>query len=243
MSRLVVLPTVFWQLNTLLVVGLFGLTSVLAEGEASSDTRISREVRSDAQMAQDWGLSSDEWARYRALQQGPLGVYSPSLDPLTALGIEARDEAERRRFAELQVHAESARVTKELAYQRAYDEAWKRLYPVLQVVTLSGATTSSPARFQSNGRLALFIRDNCTPCNQQVKQLQAEGRDFDLYMVGSDNDDARLRQWAQRMALDPRSVRERRITLNHDAGRWSSLGVTGELPALVRAVDGQWQRQ
>lgn len=243
MTRPVVLSTVPRLLNTLLVGGLFGLTSALAEGEATRDTRISREVRSDAQLAQDWGLRSDEWARYRALQQGPLGVYSPNLDPLTALGIEARDEAERRRFAELQVRAESARVTKELAYQRAYDEAWKRLYPALQVVTLSGATNSSPTQFQGNGRLALFIKDNCTPCNQQVKRLQAAGRDFDLYMVGTDNNDARLRQWAQRVALDPRSVRERRITLNHDAGRWSALGVTGELPALVRAVDGQWQRQ
>lgn len=161
---------------------------------------------------------------------------------MTALGIEARNDEERRRFAELQVRAESARVTKELAYQRAYDQAWKRLYPTLQVVTLTAAS-SSPARLQGNGRLALFIEDNCIACNLQVKKLQAAGRDFDLYMVSSDNDDARLRQWAQRVALDPRSVRERRVTLNHDAGRWASLGVDGDLPALVREVDGQWQRQ
>ncbi|PHN53585.1 hypothetical protein AO268_11450 [Pseudomonas sp. ICMP 8385] len=226
---------------------LIGLASALAGGEATSDTRLSqqrdsRETRSDEQRAEDWGLLAEDWARYRQLQQGPLGVYSPNLDPLTALGIEARNDEERRRFAELQVLAESARVTKELAYQRAYDQAWKRLYPTLQVVTLTAAN-SSPARLQGNGRLALFIEDNCTACNLQVKKLQTAGREFDLYMVGSDNDDARLRQWAQRMALDPRSVRERRVTLNHDAGRWASLGVAGELPALVREVGGQWQRQ
>ncbi|MGD4883772.1 TIGR03759 family integrating conjugative element protein, partial [Xanthomonas citri pv. citri] len=33
------------------------------------------------------------------------------------------------------------------------------------------------------------------------------------------------------------------ITLNHDGGRWLSLGVSGELPAVVREVGGQWQRQ
>lgn len=231
----------------LLAALLIGLASALAGGEATSDTRLSqqrdsRETRSDEQLAHDWGLRSEDWARYRQLQQGPLGVYSPNLDPLTALGIEARNDEERRRFAELQVRAESARVSKELAYQRAYDQAWKRLYPTLQMVTLTSAN-SSLVRLQGNGRTALFIEDNCMACNLQVKKLQAAGRDFDLYMVGSDNDDARLRQWAQRVALDPQRVRERRVTLNHDAGRWASLGVAGDLPALVREVDGQWQRQ
>ena len=51
----------------------------------------------DERQARDWGLRSEEWARYRQLMQGPLGVYSPQLDPLTALGIEARSEEERRR--------------------------------------------------------------------------------------------------------------------------------------------------
>lgn len=227
---------------------LIGLASALAGGEATSDTHLSRqrdsrEIRSDGQQARDWGLRSEDWARYRQLQQGPLGVYSPNLDPLTALGIEARNDEERRRFAELQVRTESARVTKELAYQRAYDQAWKRLYPTLQVVTLTAAANSSPVRLQGNGRLALFIEDNCMACNLQVQKLQAAGRNFDLYMVGSDNDDARLRRWAQQAALDPRSVLERRVTLNHDDGRWGSLGVAGNLPALVREVDGQWQRQ
>ena len=157
---------------------LIGLDSTWAGGEATTDTRFSqkrnnREVRSDEQQAQDWGLQAEDWLRYRQLQQGPLGVYSPNLDPLTALGIEARSDDERRRFAELQVRAESARVTKELAYQRAYDQAWKRLYPTLQVVTLTGATNSSPVQLQGNGRLALFIEEHCMACTLQVKKLQA----------------------------------------------------------------------
>ena len=72
--------------------------------------------RSDEQQAQDWGLRPDEWTRYRQLMDGPLGVYSPNLDPLTALGIEARNDEERTRYAELQVRAEAWRVEKLLAY-------------------------------------------------------------------------------------------------------------------------------
>ena len=196
----------------------------------------------DERLARDWGLQTEEWARYRQLMQGPLGVYSPGLDPFTALGIEARTDEERRRYAELQVQAEARRVEKLLAYQRAYDDAWKRLHPTLQPVVLTDAGTP-PATSGALGRLAVFVKDDCPPCEQRVRQLQTAGTAFDLYMVGSRQDDARIRQWAAKAGIEPAKVRARTITLNHDAGRWLSIGVPGELPAVVREVNGQWQRQ
>jgi len=132
---------------TLLTVALLiGSTPVaVAQHTATSATVPGRErpvvtVRSDELLARDWGLSAEDWARYRELMQGPLGVYSPNLDPLTALGIEARSDEERNRYAELQVQAESRRVNKTLAYQRAYDAAWKRLYPGQLRVNRAGRT-------------------------------------------------------------------------------------------------------
>ncbi|WP_018988593.1 TIGR03759 family integrating conjugative element protein [Aromatoleum toluclasticum] len=196
----------------------------------------------DERQARDWGLRPEEWARFRQLMQGPLGVYSPQLDPLTALGIEARSEEERRRYAELQVQAEARRVDKTLAYQRAYDAAWQRLFPGQRRVSLPGAKAPGTGNTGS-GRLAVFIKADCVPCAQRVQQLQAAGTVFDLYMVGSRQDDARIRQWATQAGIDPAKVRARAITLNHDAGRWLSLGLPGDLPAVVREVNGQWQRQ
>lgn len=196
----------------------------------------------DERQAREWGLQPEEWARYRQLMQGPLGVYSPQLDPLTALGIEARSEEERRRYAELQVQAEARRVGKALAYQRAYDAAWQRLFPGQPRVSLPGAKAQGAGNTGS-GRLAVFVKADCAPCAQRVQQLQAAGTAFDLYMVGSRQDDARIRQWATQARIDPARVRARTITLNHDAGRWLSLGLPGDLPAVVREVNGQWQRQ
>lgn len=196
----------------------------------------------DERLARDWGLRSEEWARYRQLMQGPLGIYSPNLDPLTALGIEARSDEERNRYAELQVQAESRRVSKTLAYQRAYDAAWQRMFPGQQRVNLPGARAPGSGN-KGSGRLAVFVKADCPPCEQRVRQLQAAGTAFDLYMVGSRQDDARIRQWATQAGVDPARVRARTITLNHDAGRWLSLGLPGELPAVVREVNGQWQRQ
>lgn len=210
---------------------------------ARSQVQQSREKR----LANEWGLSAEEWARYDEIMDGPLGVYSPNLDPLTALGIEARSDAERRRYAELQVRAESRRVEKLLTYQRAYDQAWQRLQPGVQRVNLPDAAKGTGRQVMGSamggsGRTAVFVRDNCPSCEQVVRRLQNSGTSFDVYMVGSRSDDSRIRTWAQRAGVEPAKVRDRAITLNHDGGRWMTLGVSGDLPAVVRRIDGRWQR-
>lgn len=202
-----------------------------------SDTQHSRLMPSEDAQAQAWGLQASDWVRYRELMQGPLGIYAPHLDPLTALGIEARSDEERTRYAELQVRAEARRVEKLLTYQRAYDAAWQRLAPDLQRVTLEDATVADEVR------LSVFVKTDCPSCLERVQQLQAQGRTFDLYLVDSKRDDAKLRRWARQARLDPTRVQQRTITLNHDNGRFQSLGLTGELPFVAQRVNGQWQRQ
>ncbi len=211
--------------------------------EAFSSTQNSRSVEA----AREWGLTPEEWSRYQTVMAGPRGIYSPGLDPLTALGIEATSTEERRRYAELQVKAERQRVEKELAYQHAYDQAFKRMYPDEKIIQLSATPASpmtrQPLSLKSDGRLAIFVKDNCAPCIARVRALQVQRQPFDLYFVDSQDDDQRIRRWAIVAGVEPASVLSRTITLNHDAGRWQSLELTGDLPAVVREVNGQWQRQ
>jgi integrating conjugative element protein (TIGR03759 family) len=213
---------------------------------SATPTRPSSEQELSAQSARDWGLSREEWGRYRQLMRGPLGIYSPNLDPLTALGTEARSDAERVHIAELQARMEAQRVTKLLAYQRAYDAAWKRLYPTLAPIQPASQSTNNSFQAGSravSARLAVFVKEDCRPCDQRVKDLEGSGQPFDLYMVGTRGDDARIRAWAMRLKIDPAKVRAGSITLNHDAGRWLSLGLPGTLPAVLHSVEGQWTRE
>lgn len=152
-----------------------------------------------------------------------------------------------RGYAELQVRAERQRIDKELAYQRAYDQAFARLYPNEKVIQLSSNPASAPGSgaltaVKGTGRLAVFVQDSCNACIDRVKDLQNQKQSFDLYFVGSQGDDEIIRRWAILAGVEPASVRNRQITLNHDAGRWLGLGLGGELPAVVREVNGQWQR-
>ncbi|WP_080710598.1 TIGR03759 family integrating conjugative element protein [Pseudomonas chlororaphis] len=225
---------------------LLAATRPSIQDSVETQSHASTQNAGQMELAREWGLSPQEWSRYQALMEGPRGTYSPGLDPLTALGIEARSADERRRYAELQVQAERQRIEKELAYQRAYDQAFSRLYPNEKVIQISSAP-SSPSTGQSalktDGRLAIFVQDNCGTCIAQVKDLQSQKKTFDLYFVGSKGDDELIRRWAILAGIDPSAVRSRQITLNHDGGRWLSIGLDGDLPAQVREVNGKWQRQ
>jgi hypothetical protein len=57
---------------------------------------------SDAVLAPIWNLTVPEMQRARLLMQGPRGTFSsPQLTPIEALGIHARNDAERARYARL----------------------------------------------------------------------------------------------------------------------------------------------
>lgn len=239
------------------MIALWGVCApqALAQAQQAQETRIQQsdttvqglqQASANEEQAREWGLTPQEYSRYQALMQGPRGVYSPGLDPLSTLGIEARSAEERRRYAELQVRAERQRVDKELAYQRAYDEAHARLFPGEKVIQISdpsaGLNGGKPA-LQGSGRLAIFVKNDCPPCIAKVQALQSQGQAFDLYFVGSQGEDEQIRRWAILAGVEPKNVRSRQITLNHDQGRWMRLGLGGDLPAVVQEVSGQWQRR
>lgn len=211
----------------------------------ATETQATLDARHEQQLAETWGLKREEWTRYRELMRGPLGIYSPQLDPLTALGIEARSEQERKRYAQLQARLEGKRVQKLLAYQRAYDEAWKQLYPSLPRVRLTHGQEQAQEVPEpvTDTRLAVFVKADCPTCDARVLALASAGRPFDLYMVGTRGDDAAIRAWASRIGIDPKKVRARTITLNHDAGLWLQVGDGGALPAELHRVNGRWQRE
>lgn len=179
--------------------------------------------------AQQWGLTDNEWQQYQQLRQGERGIWSPELDPLTTLGVEADSDAERQRYAELLARKEHQRVEKELAFQRAYDQAWKRLYPTL-----------TPIRNVVQPRLALFVSEKCPACETLAQKLINDDRPLDIWLVNSHNDDASLQRWAQRQHIDMRKVKRGQITLNHDNGRWQRLS-GGKLPLLLEQQGEQWR--
>lgn len=127
-----------------------------------------------------------------------------------------------------------------MAYQNAYTAAWAKLFPGL--LPIQGMASPSPTSSAVAPRPALFVEDQCPACTAEAQRLQSSDTAFDIYLVGSQGEDERVRRWAREVDIDPAKVQRRQITLNHDRGRWLSLGAPGPLPATFQQVNGQWQR-
>ncbi|MFP5498223.1 MAG: TIGR03759 family integrating conjugative element protein [Gammaproteobacteria bacterium] len=232
------LPTVVC-LAPLLVIGA-AMGNPATTPSRNQDTEVAPLGRSDSEQAASWGLTEQEWTRFEQIQAGPRGFWSPNLDPLTALGVEAQTDQERQRYAELQVALEAKRAERELAYQNAYTAAWAKLFPGL--LPIQGMASPSPASSAVAPHPALFVEDHCPACTAEAQRLQSSDTAFDIYLVGSQGEDERVRSWARQADIDPAKVQRRQITLNHDRGRWFNLGAPGPLPATFQEVNGQWQR-
>ena len=92
------------------------------------------------------------------------------------------------------------------------------------------------------GVLGAAVARECARRGFEVALLDPDGHDIPDPIGGSASDYRHCAETIQ-AGIDAARVRARTITLNHDAGRWLSLGLPGDLPAVVREVNGQWQRQ
>ena len=217
-------------------------TPMTETGKRTSMTEGSVLSESERTHARTWNLSEVEWQRYRQLMQGIRGSISPeTISPIEVLGIHARDQAERQRYAERwaqTMHEDAERI---LAFQHAYDAAIRRLYPNEPLIDPDRLPEPSEkiGSLEPGDRVLFFTRAQCPVCDALFGRLIQEvdaiaGIDVYLMGAGSGNDEA-VRDWAKSHAIKPEWVRSRRVTLNHDAGALEQLTRgEGQVPSLMR---------
>ncbi len=241
--------------------GIFTTLSVSAESGSTlesqsailkpSDPSATEVLEREASRARLWGLEEGEWQRYRTLMQGIRASVSPAtLSPIEVLGIHARNNSERRRYAEQWARMMREDAERILAFQRAYDEAHKRLYPDSVLIDTRALAADESAvdlartfSLESGDRILFFTGTHCAGCDAVLERMLARLHQFsglDLYLVDvKAGEESRIREWAAARQIDPQWVREHRITLNIDAGALERvLAHTGlsdtQLPVLVR---------
>lgn len=215
----------------------------------STPPQSSNPTLSEKSLAEHWGLSKEDWQRYRSLLQGVRGSISPSnLSPIEVLGIHARDAQERQKYAEQWAMIMREDAERILAFQQAYDEAQRRLFPneslidAMKLARFSARvkavknTLSKPLSYtplDTQDRVLFFTPQDCPRCDALLERLlgkltQING--VDVYLLDVANgEEAVIRQWAQHRQIDPDWVQTQRVTLNRDAGALKQLsGVIGE---------------
>lgn len=220
-------------------------SSALSDSEAVSFTHSTSVSTTRAEQSSDafkWGLSESEYRDYQRLMRSKRGVWSPGLDPITALGVTTDNAFERRRLAELYVKTEFERTRKELAFQVEVDKAWKRLYPATPVVQ-PGLAPSNQSSVVS--RYAVVVGLDCSECDtllaERFSQLVDESASgVDIHVVGTGFDDKVLRAWVSRHSSIGAALRGGKATINHG----DQLTNPPQLPMVYRKSGeaSTWQR-
>ncbi len=244
--------------SRIVLVGLMLLVALpsLSQSVSSTRTDVSREISGEAketflspaelERSRAWGLSDIEWRRYQDLLLGIRGSVSlANLSPVEVLGIHARDDAERRHYAELWARAMFDDAERVLAFQRAYDEAVRRLDPGLKLIDTAARRTMpiKKSTLRSDDRVLFFTGLDCPACDTVLQKLldrldRIDG--IDIYVADAKaSDDAGIRRWAEAQAIKVAWVRDGRVTLNHDTGLLSRIadGATRPPALFVRRQD------
>jgi len=221
------------------------LLAIAVTSQASNARKteiIETEATASAEAARVWGLSDQEWRKYQQVMSDQRGIWSPGLDPITALGVSADTAAERKRYAELYVRTEFERTRKELAFQLAVDNAWARLYPETPRI---GTRAAAKVALQGASRYALIVSPNCSECTelleQRIDSMMTEATEgVDVHVVGTGNDDEVLRRWVAAQPALIAALKSGRATVNH-GNQFRDLS---QFPAIYsKTGSGQWVRE
>ena len=158
--------------------------------------------------------------------KGIRGSISPkTISPIEVLGTHARNKAERKKYAEIWAKMRHDDIARILTFQKAYDEAFVRLYPNEQMIDMALLNRSPDTQFKQGDRLLVFLKiaqcEECVTTIQKVMQSeQIKSLHVDIYFVDThtNKDDDKIRQWAQQHNIDAKRLKSGTITLNHDKG-------------------------
>lgn len=192
-------------------------------------------------LAKQWSLKETDWLKYKMIMSGPRGIWSPGLDPLTALGVSETDPQERRRYAEIWMKMESRRVELELAFEVERMKAGKRLHgDMLAINNQAWIAKWEEEQAAVDYQVMLFVDASCTEeCKKVFEELfKSLGRKakLDIYFkdgIGSEE----IGIWAAFMGIDPALVKSRKITLNFDSGRAKSMNISEDSFPAVKVLN------
>jgi integrating conjugative element protein (TIGR03759 family) len=243
---------------------------VMTEGIFSQLTPAQQEDK-----AKIWNLKVSDYKHYLWLMKNtPSSIWYKNLDPAEVLGLNTDSVSEREKYANISARISFQRVTRELAWQRMFTKAVKKqhqgLLPIewknghsthsnhfnaVQKVGVSGllnkfaSNINNGAEIRADDSFLLFVKSNNHTSNQITQDLiniikKQPSAILNIYVVGNKTDQD-IRNWAEQNKIPSGLVKSKRITLNHDNGRYNKMYKNGkekmELPAVLLDRDGKFK--
>ena len=192
-------------------------------------------------LAKQWMLKETDWVKYKLLMSGPRGIWSPGLDPITALGVSETDIVERKRYAEIWIKIESRRAELELAFEVERQIAAKKIFgDKLLVNNTKWIKDWERKRAEISEQILLFAdvdcKKECKILFDEIYASVAKNARLDIYFVNGATT-TEIGKWAAYMKIPTEVVKSRAVTLNFDEGESAKMDInTSKLPQ-VRVVN------
>ena len=213
-------------------------SDVKSTDDKSSQIQLSQSERT---LAKQWMLTETDWLKYKQIMKGPRGIWSPGIDPLTALGVEETNPAERRRYAEIWLKVETKRAELELAFEMERSAAAKKLLSNQKPINNTAWVNDWNKNRDSIRKIVhLFVDVSCMDkCKEHVQQIYGsigKNAQLDIFFKDGTTSD-QIGKWAAFMGIPPDVVKARKVTLNFDNGKSAKMAINvAKLPA-VKVLD------
>jgi len=182
-----------------------------------------------------WNVTDKEWTKYENIMKGEGRYHWKDVDPIMVLGMYAKTESEKKRFAIRMAKKEYRLNDMMIKFNRAYMKEFQVLYGrekiidlailneqvsdnTIQSSLLSGIASNKDANTDLSSlgdKYVLFISTDCSGCDSFYKKIiteQSFGSSIDIYFVGDTKES--IGTWAKDNNVSPESVKSRAITLN-----------------------------
>ena len=192
-----------------------------------------------------WGLTSTEWQRYEFLMQGiRKHLSTDSISPVEVLGIHARNDMERSKYARMWAQLMVEDASRILAFQRAYDEEIAKLVANLPIIDEDVIARREKQQFtlQSDDRIGFVTALGCPVCDitfaRVIEQLEKVAA-VDIYFTNIEAaEQFRAIAWLRAFDIDDHFYRAQRVTLNFGLPSHFSTSDESRAPALFVVRNG-----
>lgn len=205
----------------------------------------------DLKTARVWGISELDMKRYKALMVNKSGQYykNKELSPIEVLGINAQDNTQRNLFAQMLVKANIQRFAKELAFEKAYANAYKNYITEKKLPIIKPFNTDKYSPFnykavdlQDNDKLMLFVKTS-DAARRIISPLLSEIINNDkvqwhIYLMDKSIDKNEVFNWARKMNIPSELVGNKTITLNIGYQDFKKINLDGNTPVLYLVRNG-----
>lgn len=196
------------------------------------------------------GVTEEEVARYNELTREG-SVYRSLGKDLTAievLGMEARSESERQRYARMMIEQETRYQKNLLAFEGAKLDVLKQQYPNLSIWYTEEELRQRDlpdllkglATFQDKRLVIYASADNCdSECRDYISKVRSSASNktrVDIFFTNTGGSDKKLRDAVSLIGLDGKDIDGTTLTVNHDKGYFARLEVDAvkTLPMAIK---------